>query len=121
MTPWIVEKVRTNEIYAQNLYAALCNNCFYEHDLFEVLKSQTWSCSWRSAGGIIADMRGSGDYMDWYCSGIKGDEDDIDYAAALEKGYDLKNYVAEGAVTAEVQGDLEKLGWYVCEKSEDID
>ena len=108
---WLVDKVRTNEVYAQNLYAALCNNEFQEQELFELLKGQTWSCTWRSAGGIIADMREQGDYMDWYCSGIKGNKDDIDYAAALEKGYDLKNYVAEGVITEEILEDLAKLGW----------
>ena len=79
-TDWILEKVRTNDIYAQNLYAAMCNNDFQKLDVMPILKGQTWSCSWRYAGGIIADMQQKGDYIDWYCSGIRNDgyQDDLD-------------------------------------------
>ena len=88
-TDWILEKVRSSVIYAQHLYAALCNNDFIKNDVFEILKENDWGCSWRYAGGILADMRQEGDYMDWYCSGN------------------------EGEVTDEIREDLLKLGWLV--------
>lgn len=97
---WILEKVRSSDTYAQNLYAAMCNRDFMKKDVFPILKNQTWSCSWRYAGGIIANMRQKGDYIDWYCSSYH----DVDGS---------KNYVAESVVTEEIRQDLLKLGWIV--------
>ena len=113
-TDWILEKVRASEDYAQNLYAAICNNDFQKLEVLPILKNQTWSASWRYAGGIIADMRQEGDYIDWYCSGIGN----------AESGYGLdhrqaKGYVPEKVVTEEIQNDLKKLGWIVLD--EDLD
>ena len=103
---WICEKVRNTDKYAQNLYAAMCNRDFMRNDVLPILKEETWSCSWRYAGGIIADMRLEGDYIDWYCSGIGEGigNGDIDGS---------KGYVAEGVVTDEIREDLLKLGWIV--------
>ena len=95
--PWIVDEVCSNDNYAQNLYAALCNNEFQKNAIWPILKDEVWSCSWRYAGGIIADIRGRGDYMDWYCSGMGG----------------LATYVPEGAVTDAIKQDLHKLGWNI--------
>lgn len=97
---WILEKARASETYAQHLYAAMCNRDFIKHDVVPILKNQTWSCSWRHAGGIIADMRQEGDYIDWYCSGITDE-------------HNPKNFVSEGYVTDEIRQDLLKLGWIV--------
>jgi hypothetical protein len=113
-TEWILEKVRVGDSYAQNLYAAICNNNFQKLDVMPILKNQTWSASWRSAGGIIANMREQGDYIDWYCSGIGNDE----------SGYGLDHrpangYVPEGIVTEEIQNDLKKLGWIVLQQDLD--
>lgn len=109
-TDWILEKVRNSKIYAQNLYAALCNNDFQKKDIWQILTDKTWGCSWRRSGGIIADMRQEGDYIDWYCSGIAGgNEPDV-----YNNGLDLKRngYVQEGEVTDEIADDLNKLGWF---------
>lgn len=47
-----------------------------------------YSCSWRYAGGMIADIRAEGEnYMDFYCSGN------------------------EGNVDGEFELDMEQLGW----------
>ena len=78
----MVEKVRSREDYAQNLYAAMCNNTFIKNDVWPLLKEQTWSASWRSSGGIVAHMKGEGDYIDYYCSGIQGDWSDEEYQNA---------------------------------------
>jgi hypothetical protein len=104
-TDWILEKTRTSESYAQNLYAAMCNNGFIKLEVIPILKNEEWSCSWRYAGGIVADMRQEGDYIDWYCSGIRGDGE----------GENLNSvkYVAEGCITDEIRNDLQRLGWAV--------
>ena len=88
-TAWILEKVRNSEDYSKSLYAALCNNDFTKNDVWPILLDKMWHCSWRYAGGVLAHMHETGDYMDWYCSGNEGD------------------------VTAEIQEDLLKLGWCV--------
>lgn len=117
-TDWILNKVRSNSLYAQNLYAALCNNRFRKTDiessasnLIKILKEEIspWSCSWRYAGGIVSDMCEQGDYLDFYCSGI------ID-----EESQEKDSYVYEGHVTEEIRSDLLKLGWIVIEESEEI-
>jgi hypothetical protein len=110
---WFVHKVRATESYAQNVYAALCNNAFQKLEVLPVLRDEIWSCSWRYAGGIVALLRGEGDYMDWYCSGIFGDPKEIDYAAAEAQGVNPGKYVAESVVTDEIRQDLEQLGWVV--------
>ena len=117
-TDWILEKVRGDDVYAQNLYAAMCNNDFQKLEVLPVLKDQRWSCSWRYAGGIVADMQQHGDYIDWYCSGIRGDPiSDEEFANLSEEKKALylqtKAYVGEGFVTDEIRADLKKLGWLV--------
>jgi hypothetical protein len=123
-TDWILEKVRESEAYAQNLYAAMCNRDFQRLDVLPVLKDQRWSCSWRYAGGIIADMREEGDYIDWYCSGMRGDElsqeEFNDLTVDRQEEYlEKQAYVPEGVVTDEIQSDLKKLGWIVLDSDDD--
>ena len=52
-------------------------------------------------------MRQEGDYIDWYCSGIRDDisPDNV--------------YVTESEVTDEIRQDLFKLGWIVIEDDND--
>jgi hypothetical protein len=104
-TSWILEKARANTAYAQNIYAAICNNDFQKLDVMPILKDQTWCASWRSAGGIVADMRQQGDYIDWYCSGIGG-------GLSMEDTQP-DGYVPEGCITDEVRHDLQRLGWAI--------
>lgn len=86
-----------NDIFAQHLYASICNRMWFkftpdEQGSFDKLKTprrnrndmeynKYWSASWRSAGGLIADLRAPclrrcaeplEDYMNWYCSGNEG-------------------------------------------------
>ncbi len=107
-TNWICEKVRADKLYAQNLYAAMCNNDFIKREMWPILKDQKWSCSWRYAGGIVAHMRQEGDYIDWYCSGIRNDDPNEE-----SKPVEGRNYVSESVVTEEIENDLYKLGWLV--------
>jgi len=110
---WIAEKCKDDR-YAQNLYAAMCNRDFIKNDLWPLLKGERWSCSWRYAGGIVADIREEGDYIDWYCSGIRN----VDYDEKINKCWDARRYVAESVVTDEIREDLFRLGWLVCDDDE---
>ncbi len=107
-TDWILEKVRTNKAYAQNLYAAMCNNSFKKNE-------NEWHCSWRYAGGIVSNMRQEGGYIDWYCSGIR----DVSFDEEINKSWDGRNYVREEFVTEEIEEDLNTLGWTVVQVDED--
>ena len=101
---WLTDKVQASETYAQNLYAALCNNAFQKAEVMPVLRDEVWSCSWRYAGGIVADLRNEGDYLDWYCTGIRKPE----YSTHTQ-------FVGESHVTDEIRADLKQLGWIVVE------
>ena len=102
-TEWVVNKAKYNNVYAQNIYAALCNNQFIKLDAWQLLKEEYWSASWRYAGGIVSDILDQGDYMDWYCSGIGGPTGDMG----------VPGYLPEGVVSDEVKEDLLKLGWKI--------
>jgi hypothetical protein len=110
----VLNKIRTREDYAQNLYAAWCNMQWCPKELWSTLRQDPdkdfWSASWRGAGGIIAQFRKEGDYMDWYCSGMGGvatyDLEEGDAYMAKMK------YVPEGVITDEIATDLDRLGWF---------
>lgn len=95
---WIAFKCKGSETYPQNLYAALCNNNFEK-------LGETWTCSWRLAGEFVSEMRGTGTYLDWYCSGLQKKD------ANLEPGF--SGFVEEGTVTTEVSSDILNLGWLI--------
>lgn len=104
-SPVILEKVKDRR-YAQNVYAALCNMRWQPEEVWPVLTDEYWSCSWRYAGEVVADLRVdfNEDYMDWYCTGIRGGmtyDDDI-----------AEGYVPEGEVTDEIREDFARLGWH---------
>jgi len=78
----IKQKMRSSKDYCVRFYGTLCNNGLSKYN-YET------SYSWRAVGGLIADILGEGDYMNWYCSG------------------------GEGRVDEEVEKDLNWLGWLV--------
>jgi hypothetical protein len=98
-TEWVLRKVRDQEIYAQNLYAALCNNNFAPKDMWAILKNLTWNCTWRYAADMVADIRDDNSYINWYCSGTGF------------KGIDFAGFVEESYVTDEIISDFDSIGW----------
>ena len=104
ITDWVIKKIRVNEIYAQNLYAALCNNVYQPKDVWGILTNITWDTSWKNAATIISEIREREDYMNWYGSGtgFKG----IDYAGFVEESY----------VTEEIEHDINAIGWLLTSK-----
>lgn len=84
----LAERVQGDPDFARALYAALCNNEF-RPDNAEAF-DKNWSCSWRYAGGLVAQIGDVGeDYMDYFCSGN------------------------EGKVTPEIHALLASVGWSV--------
>ena len=126
-TTWICDKVKSDDVYAQNLYAAMCNNEFQRNDMMPILKDQKWGCSWRHAGGIISDMQEQGDYIDWYCSGIRNtapiEQSEWDNLTLEEQQRykEQEAYVSESVVTDEIRSDLKKLGWLVLDDNKEMD
>jgi hypothetical protein len=105
---WMVERIRRDDAYAQNFYAALCDRSWREDDAWEILSDRTWRVSWRTAGAIVADIRGEGDYQDWYCTGSFVWHDRDGYEPTPSELY----YVPEGMITEEIRQDLAQIGWY---------
>ena len=101
--PEIMAKIINNDNYAQNVYAAMCNMRWQPKDAWTVLKDEYWTVSWRAAGGIVADLQGKGNYMDWYCSGMS----------------EVNGYVDESVVTDEIREDFARLGWHPSEWPDD--
>jgi hypothetical protein len=79
---YIHSKCIASEQYCMDLYAALCNNDF-------IKDNKECSYTWRTSGGIIANILEKGDYINFYCGGN------------------------EGYVTDEVREDITKLGWEI--------
>jgi len=100
-TDWIVSKIRSKETYAQNFYAALCNNNFAPKDMWCILKNIKWNCDWRYAANLIAEIRETEDYLAWYCSGTGF------------KGTDFAGFVEESYVTEEIKEDIDNIGWLI--------
>lgn len=124
VSDYIAEKCK-DDAYAQNLYAAMCNREFVKNEIWPILQDKKWGCSWRHAGGIIADIQQKGDYIDWYCSGIcdnipieKDDWDKLTPEQQTNYNNSLR-FVSEGEVTDEIKEDLLKIGWIVVDDSED--
>lgn len=94
---------------AKEFYSSLCNMRWKkivdipeDQQIIDKLKGigyTGWSCSWRGAARIIADIRNvnynkSEDYVDFYCSGM------------------------EGLVSTRVNECFERMGWKQCPRFE---
>jgi hypothetical protein len=116
----VVRQHCRDDVYAQNLYAALCNMRWQPTEVWPMLKDELWSCSWRHAGAVVAQLRNSintgpdgiadtADYLDWYCSGIIPESDQDDAVGEIRS---TQGYVSEGTVTDQIRQDLAALGWH---------
>lgn len=117
--PEIMAKIREDsDVYSQNLYAAWCNMQWAKRTVWNekagelsplsIDEDSLWSASWRAAGGIVASLRNKGgDYLDYYCSGIRNDDYQDDLNVPFPRGY-----VSESDITDEIREDLWKLGWF---------
>jgi hypothetical protein len=85
LSPRIHGLIRS-DLFATLLYGALCNTT-WRHKATGTL----WHGSWRHAGGVVAELRCEGNYLDWYCSG------------------------GEGLVDDQVLAEIEALGWGLAE------
>jgi hypothetical protein len=99
----VVYKIRKHEIYAQNVYAALCSNDFAPKDMWAVLTQFTWNCTWGYAARMVSEIREIEpiEIRRWYLLGPMHQKD---------------GFVEESTVTDEVRGDLDILGWTVITK-----
>lgn len=105
---WLRDKVCASAVYAQNLYAAMCDQDWQHQDVWTVLNDQTWHVSWRGAGRVVSDLRAQGNYLDWYCSGIMRSHPDDD----LVHSHTEEWHVPEGMITPEIREDLARIGWH---------
>ena len=58
------ERIKTDDKFCTELWSALANV-----EWIRLEDGEIESYSFRAAGGLIAEIRGSGSYMDWYCCG----------------------------------------------------
>jgi hypothetical protein len=88
-TDFLVKKIRDNSIYAQNLYAGLCNNGFIKN-------GEDDGNSFRENAVFLEELCDL-DYYQLYWSG----------GSSVEN----KEYKKWGELTSEVEQDLLKIGW----------
>ena len=94
------EDMRASPSLCQEVWSALANVVWDYKD-----ESQgSYSCSFRYAGGLISDILGEGDYMDWYCSGPYETVTYKIHSAMLEEGWSPYRYNYEKGAT-EDRGD----------------
>ena len=58
--------IRESDEAAEEAYAAICNNDWTH------ISGETAGYTLRASAALIARLRGSGNYNDWYCSGGGG-------------------------------------------------
>lgn len=106
---FILAKLKADNNYAQNLYAACCNMRLVKvipadgevpSDALRwmlTVDDYAWTASWRYVGGMIAELRNQGEcYLDYYCSAMTEEN---------------PQYVGEGSVTDEIRKDVRAMGW----------
>jgi hypothetical protein len=107
----IVIDYLSDSFIATTFYSALCNVEWYtkkpqlpdDELIVSKLKGEKepyWSCSWRSAGGYISEIRNKyyntrENYMDFYCAGNEGEVSDLVKECFDRMGWIPRNYLNE--------------------------
>ena len=76
-----INEIKSSDDFCEDLWSSMANVEWLNKDGSE------FSCTFRYAGGLIADIREEGSYMDWYCSG--------EYATVSE----------------EIENKMKSIGW----------
>jgi hypothetical protein len=110
---YIKEKC-TNDTYAQNLYAALCNNEFTKNEVVPILKEEVWTLQLEICRGLSSsNTRECGTILIGtvveLTRGWNNDEPD---------DWDETGFMPEGCVTDEIRNDLLHINWTVCVDNE---
>lgn len=80
------DRLRASKDMCRALWSSLANVDWYCTNIQEMEESHV-AYSFRAAGRVIADIRGEGDYMDWYCSGPPGEVDPLIARALYKRGW----------------------------------
>jgi len=118
----ICQKCSANRWYAQNLYAAMCNNIWQKIDVTAILRDDSWGISWRGSGRVVAEAINSHrqdskhNYMDFYCSGMaSGFMEDVTESG--EQNVMYVGYLPEGTVSEVIRQDLRDIGWHCIDEN----
>jgi len=79
------DDICTDYKFAELIYSALTNMIWRNGD-------QQYSATFRYVGGFIADIRGEGNYMDWYCCSFEGQVHPDIAEKLLTKGWTPHEY-----------------------------
>jgi hypothetical protein len=85
LTILFYKEMMRDEEFCKRVYAALTN-------IIWVYEGEEVSVSFRTAGGMIADILNEGCYMDWYCSAGEGVVDQNISDDMLLKGWIWKEW-----------------------------
>ena len=80
--------LRSSKEFCVEMWSALANIQWYYKD-----NKEDQGFTFRQAGGVIAEIRGEGCYMDWYCSGPDGVVSENIAERMAKHGWIWKEYV----------------------------
>ncbi len=120
----ICEKVTSDEVYCQHLYAAVCFNSFTKRETWPLLSGTTWSIGMSflllHSQGIHPLAALGGFYSNYDFSGIKPlyytvDDEEFRNMSKLDQEYYFRcqSCVHVGTITDEIANDLYSIDWIV--------
>ena len=83
------ERMKADDSFCVQIWSALANK-LWKHESMD--DDEEYSCTFRYAGGLIADILGRGGYMDWYCSGPYATVSDEIESGMKDIGWTHHNY-----------------------------
>lgn len=75
------------------IYEDICKSVWHclANTIWTHKSGETYSCSFRYAGGLIARIIRRGDYMDWYCCTLEFDKTDYVKEKMKEYGWTISS------------------------------